>query len=242
MELKKGKMTNKELAEWFGMSQKSFKKKKRDKLKELEYFAAFHEEKGKVIIEEVYDAVYSKQGSPNYQKVRDKVDKVWSQDGLDSCARVGQQIFYQLEEEEGGLSPIACTTVIDYTRKSRNELYGKPFMKNGKIGTCIYTWCKRDRDTGEYSFLSPEEQEIKQDLQMKYFGDATEKQVLVKAMVERGEITSEEAWGVLEDMTNMKTGNFMAFLEELQQKLGCQVVKGTLVDRTPPTPKLDWSV
>ena len=241
MELKKGKMTNKELAEWFGMSQKSFTNKKRDKLKELEYFAAFHEEKGKVIIEEVYDAVYSKQGSANYRKVRDKVDEVWSEDGLDSCARVGNQIYFLLEEEEGK-SPLKQSTVVNYTGKSRNELYGKPFMENGKIGTCIYTWCKRDRTTGEYSLLSPEEQTIKQNLQTKYFGDATEKQILVKAMVEEGEITSEEAWGVLEDMTNMKTGNFMAFLEELQQKLGCQVVKGTLVDRTPPTPKLDWGV
>jgi len=41
--------------------------------------------------------------------------------------------------------------------------------------------------------LTEEEQEIKQKLQTKYFGDATEKQILVKAMVEAGEISREDA-------------------------------------------------
>lgn len=69
-------------------------------------------------------------------------------------------------------------------------------------------------------------------MQTKYFGDATEKQVLVKAMVEAGEITTEEAWGILEEMTNMKgKTNFMGFLKELQGTLHCQVVRGTLVTR-----------
>jgi len=46
-----------------------------------------------------------------------------------------------------------------------------------------------------------------------------------------GEITKEEAWGVLEELTNMKgEGNFMAFLTELQEKLHCKIIKGTLVE------------
>ena len=50
-------------------------------------------------------------------------------------------------------------------------------------------------------------------------------------MVEAGEITKEDAWDVLEEMTNMRTGNFMMFLKELQAELGCQVVKGTYIER-----------
>ena len=50
-------------------------------------------------------------------------------------------------------------------------------------------------------------------------------------MVEAGEITREEAWGVLEEMTNMGNHNFMAFLREIQKALNCQVVRGTLVER-----------
>lgn len=88
------------------------------------------------------------------------------------------------------------------------------------MGNCKYLWCKKDNETGMYHFLTEEEQAIKQKLQTKYFGDATEKQILVKAMVEVGEITKEDAWDVLEEMTNMKTGNFMMFLKELQAELG----------------------
>ena len=36
---------------------------------------------------------------------------------------------------------------------------------------------------------------------------------------------------MLEELTNMKgQGNFMAFLTELQEKLNCKIIKGTLVE------------
>jgi NAD(P)H-nitrite reductase large subunit len=65
----------------------------------------------------------------------------------------------------------------------------------------------------------------------KYFGDATEKQILVQGMVEAGEIKKEEAWDILTQMTNMRGVNFYTFLKELQETLGCKVIKGTMVNR-----------
>lgn len=228
MELVEGIMTNKDLAEWFGVKEDSFKRRKKDKLEELKLFADFYEEKGKVIITEIYEPVYQKQQGKTKQMVISKIDQVWSEDGLDSCSRVGNKICELLEEEGIVRKP---NTVIAYTRQGRNELYGIPFMNEGRIGKCIYIWCKRDPETGEYSLLTEEEQIIKQNLQTKYFGDATEKQILVKGMVEAGEIRKEDAWDVLEEMTNMRTGNFMQFLKEIQEALHCQVIRGTLVER-----------
>lgn len=228
MELVEGIMTNKDLAEWFGVKEDSFKRRKKDKLEELKLFADFYEEKGKVIITEVYEPIYQKQQGKTKQMVISKIDQVWSEDGLDSCSRVGNKICELLEEEGIIRKP---NTVIAYTRQGRNELYGIPFMNEGRIGKCIYIWCKRDPETGEYSLLTEEEQAIKQNLQTKYFGDATEKQILVKGMVEAGEIRKEDAWDVLEEMTNMRTGNFMMFLKEIQEALHCQVIRGTLVER-----------
>ena len=76
--------------------------------------------------------------------------------------------------------------------------------------------------------LTSEEEEIKQKLIQKYFGNVSEKQVIVKAMVESGEISKEEAWDVLEELTNMKgRGNFLTFMNELQTKLNCKVIRGT---------------
>ena len=232
MKLRLGKMKASELAEWFNISPKSYSNSKKKKLKELEVFADFEEVNGGVIIKKIYNEEYSKQGSENYQKVRNKVDEVWNENGLDTCSRVGGEVYEILIDEDKNFK-LTNSTVINYTLRSRNELWGKPFMGGGTKGECTYLWCKRDKETGEYSFLNEEEQKIKQQLQMKYFGDATEKQIMVKAMIEAGEIKEEEAWKVLEEMTNMGTGNFMGFLQELQRALGgCQVVKGTLVKRS----------
>lgn len=230
MELTLGKKTGKELAEWFGISSGAFRNKKQEKLEELKYFADFYEENGKIIITKVLDPIYKKRGSEAYQKVINKIDEVWNKNGLDSCSRVGTEICEILHNEDKNFTN-TLSTVVEYTRKGRKELYGAPFQNGGRLGNCIYIWCKRDRETGNYDFLNEEEQNIKQNLQTKYFGDATEKQILVKGMVEAGEITREEAWDILEELTNMRTGNFMMFLKELQEKLGCQVIRGTYVER-----------
>lgn len=230
MVLKEGKISNKELAEWFGISANSFSKNKTKKLEELNFFAKYHiDEKNHIIIDEVINDSYNKLGSENYRKIKEKIDKVWNEDGLDSCSRVSEEIIEILTEEDKNFK-LLPSTVYSYTREGRNELYGKPFMEGGQLGSCIYLWCKKNKD-GSYSQLTEEESKIKKDLQTKYFGDTTEKQILVKAMVTAGEITKEEAWDVLEEMTNMRTGNFMGFLNELQSALNCQVVRGTLVTR-----------
>lgn len=229
MVLKEGKYLNKDLAEWFGITPNSFNKQKDKKLEELKNFAQFHLDGKRVVIDKVFIEEYSKQGSQAYQQVRDKIDEVWDESGLDSCSRVGSEIYEVLSEDE--CFKLTEGSVYQYTIRGRNELYGKPFMDGGSMGNCKYLWCKKDNETGTYHFLTEEEQAIKQKLQTKYFGDATEKQILVKAMVEAGEITKEDAWDVLEEMTNMRTGNFMMFLKELQAELGCQVVKGTYIER-----------
>ena len=230
MQLTLGKKTGKELAEWFGISPGAFRNGKEKKLEELKYFAEFYEENGKVVITKILNPIYQKRGSEAYQKVVNKIDEVWSKDGLDSCSRVGTEICEILSNEDKGFKN-TLSTVIEYTRKGRKELYGVPFQNGGRLGNCIYIWCKRDKNSGAYSFLTDDEIEIKEQLQKKYFGDATEKQILVKGMVESGEISKEDAWDILEELTNMKTGNFMMFLKELQERLGCQVIKGTYVER-----------
>lgn len=228
MELKQGIMTNQELADWFGVSLGTFKNQKKKKIEELKLYAVFTEERGKVNISEIFIPVYDKNLGKTKQIVLEKIDNVWSQDGLDTCSRVGEKIRDILAAE--GIDR-ADRTIINYTIEGRNKLYGKPFASHGTKGSCIYLWCKRDKETGEYSLLNEEEKKIKQDLQTKYFGDATEKQILVKGMVASGEISEEEAWGVLEEMTNMGDMNFLSFLRELESKIHCQVVRGTLVDR-----------
>ena len=233
MELKLGKMTNKDLAEWFGISPNSLSKNITAKLEELKYFDNYHLEgkkKKKVVIDEILEPVYQKRGSETYNKVKNNIDNVWDESGYDTCSRVGGAIYEKLKGEDEHFN-YALSTVVNYTRKGRNELYGVPFGEEGILGSCVYQWCKKDEETGKIRALTDEENEIKEQLQKKYFGNASEKQIIVQAMVESGELPKEQAWEMLTALTNMKGNNFIMFLQELQAILGHQVVRGTYIER-----------
>lgn len=219
--------TNKQLAEWFGISAGRFSSDKKNKLEQLKAYADFEligNKQKKVKIIKVYEEEYHKKGSQAYQMIKNKFDETWSEDGLDSCKRVCYQIMDTID------LGVAEGTAYNYTLKSRNVLFGKPFQNGGKLGNCIYVWCKQE-ENGELRFLTKEEQDIKTAMIKKYFGDASEKQIIVQGMVEAGEISKEQAWDVLTEMTNMKGNNFLAFLKQLQKRIGCRVIRGTYVER-----------
>jgi hypothetical protein len=226
--LKLGTMTGQEMADWFGIKLNTYRQTKAKKLRELENFAKFHIEKQKVYIDEIYIEVYSKRGSRTKQIVEEEFEKTWNKDGLDSCSRVSQQIMKQFGEELG----VKEDTVRHYTLGTRKKLYGTPWVSSGSKGSCIFIWCKKHGEGADahYELLTPAEEEIKKELIKKYFGDSNEKQIIVQGMVAKGEITREEAWGVLEELTGMNH-SFYPFLLELQEKVGATVVKGTLVNK-----------
>lgn len=234
MELHLGKITNKELAEWFGISESSFKNKKTDKLKQLAQYAKFYEDRGKVYITEIIKPTYSK--DEVYQKTKNKINDTWSQDGLDSCTRVGGQIYNDFIMEDPGFD-YAEGTIVKYTAKGRNELYGNPKFEGrevGTLGTCQYIWCKKDRITGGYVLLNEEEEKIKDELQMKYFGNVADNTTILFGLYHAGKISKMElADRLVNDNPMADKGNFMRFMIEFKQRLGGeQPVQATLVERS----------
>lgn len=230
MQLKLGIMSNKELADWFGISQGYFSREKNKKLEELKLFAKFEEignKTKKIKILEIYEPVYSKKGSENFQEIYNSIDEAWNKDGLDSCRRVSEAI---MEKKQ---LPIAQSTAERYTAKGRNLLYGKPFEYSGTLGRCTYVLCKKEGEgiQTHYARFTPEEEEIKKKLIQKYFGDVSEKTIIVQGMVQMGEIKKEEAWDVLQQLTSLRGNNFLMFLAQLQSIVHCQVVKATDVER-----------
>lgn len=222
MELKLGKMSNKELAEWFGISVGSFKNRRKDKLEELKGYANFNIVYGGVEIKEIYENEFNKSRKSNYVKIRDKIDEKWNDNGLDTCKNVSKKIIKDIGNELA----LADSTVYVYTRQGRDELYGKPYGISGKIGNCVYILCKSTENGLE--FFTEEEKKKKDMLIRKYYGDTTERMIILDAMVLAGDLKKEDYYDTLHELDQMNnTTKYMEFLAELQTELGCKIVKGT---------------
>ena len=86
--------------------------------------------------------------------------------------------------------------------------------------------------------FNEEEEKIKKDLMNKYFSTDAEKEVMVAEMVERGELSKEEAYDTLVEMKHLNAAGFMAFKNELEEKIGSKVLKGTYIEKKPEL--LEW--
>lgn len=224
MKLKIGKMTNQDLADWFGVTKKTITNNKQKWLTELKDYAKFYEEKGKVIITEVYQDEYMSRIKINQIKIKKEFPKVWRE--LDTCKRAGAEIAQNLKNE----IELSQGVVEKYTRLNRTELYGNPKdLEGGTIGNCSYIWAKKSGDGANavYELLTKEEEKIKEEVIRKYYGNTTEKQIIVKGMIASGEIKKEDAWEVLEELTGSTDGKFFDFFYELQEKIGATLVRAT---------------
>ena len=102
MELHLGKMTNKELAEWFGIKTNSFTQHKKKKLEELKDFCFFEEVYGGVEITAIINPVYIK----NNQKIREVYQKGFEElrKPLDTVSHINNQIYEKYNEQLPTLS------------------------------------------------------------------------------------------------------------------------------------------
>lgn len=220
-ELHLGKMSMRELADWFGKNPSTLCRQKTEYLSKLKKYCDFEKlPSGKINITAIHTPTFS--GSGSKQIIKDNFIKEWNNNGLDTARNVSEKILDNHEDELG----ITKSTAYTYTLQARNELYNKPFCGRGEKGCCEYVWCV-ELGEGQYRELNEDEQKVKNDLLKKYFGNTTEKQLMVEAMVKAGEITEAEAFSVLKEMTGMNQAGFFGFLKELSATLHCRVIKAT---------------
>lgn len=230
MQLKNNTLyTNGEIATWFGLKSGKFSnaKQREKKLQQLKYFANFEQvgnKNKKIFIKEVFQSVYDKKVRNTYQIIKDNYQKYWQDNGkgLDTIERVGEEIY------RDGLVPVAKNTTIAYVGRSKREEYGKNYSVGGVKGYSIYSWGKKVQQGNQIILvpLNKEEEEIKNKLIKKYFGNTTEKQIFVQGMVDNGQITKEQAWSLLEELTDMKN-SFGAFKAEFEMLINNPIGRGT---------------
>lgn len=225
MELKLGKMTAKELAEWFGISYGTFRNSKKKKLEELKEFCFFEEVYGGVEITAIISPTYIK----NSQKIREVYQQGFEElrKPLDTVSHINNQIYEKYNEQLPTLS--SAESGYRYAIEVRNANYGIPFKGNGSKGFCYYMWCKMEEKDGEQFFVqfTEEEEKIKQDLLKKHFGTNEEKDLLIAEMVLNGEISKEDAYDIMMEYRNLNGKGFMSFLRALEKEIGSKVVKAT---------------
>lgn len=194
-ELKLGKMTTKEIAEWFGIKINSFNHNKTNKLKELENFADFEVEYGGINIINIYEPIYFKRSSMAYQVIKDNFDQAWHKSGLDTAARVGSQIWIENPQIQDMISE---TTARQYACRIRKEFYGLVYKQNseGTKGTCHSKWVA-ENNWDEAVLLSKEqEKQLKQTIKDIY---ANENEPLLYTALRNHEITEQEYQEALDE-------------------------------------------
>ena len=223
LELVEGQlMSNNDLAEWFQIKPGSFRNTKAKKLEELKKYAEYEIQGAKVLITKVIEPKFIKK--KDYFIVREEFTQVYNKSKIDTASNVSKKIY---NKRKSDLS-IKESTTYEYTREARNELYGKPFVGKGKLGTCRYIWVKKLGE-GQYERFNDTEQAIYKRLLVKYFRGTDEKTIFVEDMIKRGEITKEEAWDVFSDMMNLDQG-FMNFKAEMEEAIGYPIVRVTEIE------------
>ena len=225
MELHLGRMSNKDLAEWFGIKSNSFTQHKRKKLEELKNFCFFEEVYGGVNITAIINPIYIK----NSQQIREVYEQGFEElkQPIDTVSHINEQIYEKYYDKLPTLSSAASG--YRYAIEVRNANYGVPFKGKGSKGCCYYLWCKMEEKDGKQFYIqfTEEEDKIKQDLLKKHFGTNEEKDLLIAEMVSNGEISKEDAYDIMMEYRNLNGKGFMSFLKELEKQIGAKVVKAT---------------
>lgn len=222
-ELKLGKISNAELADWFETSEKNLSNRKKMFLEKLQEYCDFKPYRGGVEVFKINKFFYCK--NKNYQIVYDNFDSAWDPSGLDTCSRVGSQIYQEHKDE----LTVQESTTIKHTLQVRNTKYSKPFSEEpGPEGRCWYVLSKKIN--GRAVALSDEEELKKKQLLSKWFGSAEEKTVIVNMMIENGEISEQEAWSYYKSVMRLPK-SYSGFMFEFKKETGIQLVKGTNIEK-----------
>ena len=134
MELQLGKMTTRDVAKWFGMSYDTFRHKKKEKIKELSFYCSYELVYGGIEISKIYISEYLKPTS-TYAFIKANYPKHWHKSMLDTCARVGSEMYYAYKDKE--LKGIKESTIKAYVAKARLEMFGHVYQNDrGTDGRC----------------------------------------------------------------------------------------------------------
>lgn len=238
-ELTLGTKTGKELADWAGISYGSFRNKKEKFLQdELPYYAEFHlNAAGKVVIDNILDAVYDKSKLSSASIIMKEVPKKWNKNMLDTSSNVGRKIQKEFKEKDpnGKIANLAPATVNNYAGKGRTYYFGSPiFQTPGIWGETKYQWAKKIYDENgepDIVFLTPAELKIKDELVKKYYGNTQDQMLFIMEAINSGAATPAQVGEALGEVAakHKKNDTYRKMINELNERLDCTIIRASQV-------------
>ena len=188
-ELKEGRISYKELADWFGVSYVSIKRisTRQKKLEILKFYADFHIETTKsgrqtyIVIDKVKEPIYTKikERYANWESTWDI-----NGDGVNTVKNASNNFYNQNPDLKVSIAP---STNYNYYGDARREDYGRAVGllkgQRGKKGISYRVWAQEIK-SGKYRVLTKEEldkiNEIKESMHLNIKVDADELRDLKK--------------------------------------------------------------
>jgi hypothetical protein len=223
-ELQPGITTNKELAEWFGIKEVTFRNKKQEKLELLKDYCDFEElPDGKINITYVETAglKYEKKKSKNMELINKKVEE-YTLGSKTKCSK-GTTMLKRMKEDKAFSSQltIAESTQLSYIYISMKEQWGiaktaRKVGTIGRLGTREKVLC----------FYNGEEWEPVSDADLEFFYSCRKEQSLqekkeeveVVSQYAAGKICKDEANKLL-NAADKKLVEYFYALEKLSERL-----------------------
>ena len=227
MKLKIGKMTSKELAEWFGIAYSTYRKKSKVLLKELKDYCRYDICYGGVIITDINISEYVNPRTSNYQEVESHVPEEWDESGFDTKKHISEKIYTKYKDK----LTIAQSTTYDYVRKASDKFYGKAnnYEDVGTIGNCWYKLGVREPN-GKLRLFTPEEEKIRKIIKEKYHPEKQKEQEeeikdTLQLKYKNGKMSRVAYQEALEELEAWRTAYLLEFEATLPK--GCVLGYGT---------------
>ena len=177
---------------------------------------------------------YVKKKSYGYETIANNFLQQWNDNGLDTCKRVGENIYQQYNDKDENFK-LSESTTEKYVVSVRNEKWGKPSLEDNPAVGYRYCWTVAETkyvnglNETTYRFLTDEEKNIFKRLTDKYLKDVDKNVILlVGTEVEDGRLSAEEALKMITESSKKdKEVSFNGILMEFRMLTGKKLVKAT---------------
>lgn len=202
MTLTLGVMKKKELAAWFGITEKTFENKRKAYLSKLEPFAKFTEIRGGVMIEEIYIPTYVKNLDDDVKLYLQEVQK--AEDNITSVSGISEVLCAKEE-----FNNTTFKTMEGRMRRAGIKAFGitKDEESRGIYGSREYVWAIKLYDTpNHYRYMTKEEEQRFDEIITSFYAssaDRIKKAALLEEAFKSDETMTKEQYFEAKERLNL---------------------------------------